>query len=273
MSCPMNDNCCQQSDLCPMNTICKPFTSRTKPWKRFTCVCQDGYHGDNCDQPITSCQGYAQGSRKTGLHKIVDPNGALYKVYCHFDSDGAWTLVQSFSFAERTVTNSKFETPLTTDTPVRYSAQPDWNAYRLGKARIQRINVNSNYVRFTCGFENVANVNQTDYLQISLEELETKDFTTYSPDTEMSSYRGKINEIDLRGCKIKLHQDNKCFHVHVEAKSGCAFVPAGKPSGCNKFNYFSEFGKAACIVSTHRCTQDQTSTSQLWFGTSLDHGQ
>ena len=267
MSCSVNDNCCQQSDLCPENKICKPFNSPQQPWKRFTCVCRDGYHGDNCDQPIRSCEGYAQGSRKPGIYKVVDLNDALYEVHCHFDSDGSWTLVQSFSFAERAVSDSQFGNGLTADSPVGENAQPAWTNYRLSKARMQLINEDSDHLRFTCAFEDVDNVNQTDYLQMSLDELGlNKDITTHNPNTDISSYRGEIYKTDLKGCKIKLHQDGKGLHPHIDNQAPCAFVPEGKPSGCNHFHYFTTFGKTACLMASHRCTENQQSTSQLWFG-------
>ena len=33
------------------------------------------------------------------MYKVVGSDKSVYEVYCHFDSDGAWTLVQSYSFA------------------------------------------------------------------------------------------------------------------------------------------------------------------------------
>ena len=263
----MNDNCCQRPAVCPDGKICKPNNSTKQSWKRFTCECPEGYYGDNCDQPIRSCQGYAQGSRKSGKYKVVDSDGSLYKVYCHFDSDGAWTLVQSFSFANRAVANSDFKKPLSEDTPISQDAVPAWTSYRLSKARMKPINEISDHLRFTCDFENVYNVSQTDYLQMSLDELGlNKDITTHNPNKDMISYRGKIDEKDLRECKIKLHQDGKGLHVHIDNKDACVFFPASKPAGCSHFHYFSYFEEEACSLSTHRCTQYQHSTSQLWFG-------
>ncbi|CAB4043664.1 Dihydrolipoyllysine-residue acetyltransferase component 3 of pyruvate dehydrogenase complex, partial [Paramuricea clavata] len=137
MNCPMKYNCCQQSGICPENKICKPVNSQEQPWKRFTCECPDGYHGDNCDQPITSCQGYAKGSRKSGMYKAVDSIvGLLYSVYCHFDSESAWTLVQSYSFANRSL--GQFKKSLSNNRPISENALT-WSGYRLSKARMESI--------------------------------------------------------------------------------------------------------------------------------------
>jgi hypothetical protein len=176
--------------------------------------------------------------------------------------------VSSFSFAQRIASNSDFENPLTVDVPVgQGSAQPDWNAYRLSKARMRHINVNSDHMLFTCGFENVDYVNQTDHLQVPLQQFApNNDFTTTSPNDVASFTRGQVQGINLNECETKLHQDGKCMHVHITHKNNCEFLPASKPSGCSKFDYFGEHNGMNCIVPTHRCTKDVNSTTQFWFG-------
>ena len=111
-------------------------------------------------------------------------------------------------------------------------------------------------------------MNQTDYLQMSLDQLGSNtDITTkYFNKIEISLYRGKINGTDLNGCQIKLDQKSKGgLRVHIE--SGCgSFVPEKpNPGGCNNFRYFSNFPGKMCLP-THRCTMNKTSTTQLWFG-------
>ena len=258
----MKYNCCQQPDLCPKNKICIQMNFNAKPWKRFTCKCQDGYHGDNCDQPITSCAGYGNVNQESGVYKVVDSDNSIYEVYCHFDSDGVWTLVQSFSFENHIAANSEFKRPLTIDLPVSENAVT-WSGYRLRKARMQLINQNSNQLRFTCDFNNVQNVNQTDYLQISLNALGANiDITTKNPNIDIFSPQGKINGIRLEGCEIKLHQSNtQGLHVHTDH---CSIIPP--QNHCRNFRYFSFFSAEDCLTHTHRCTQNRQSTSQIWFG-------
>ena len=90
--CAMKRNCCKEPSLCHQNERCKPLNSLAKPWKRFTCECKDGYHGNTCE-PIRSCQGYANSSQPSDWYKVVNTSaGSLVKVYCHFDSHRAWTL-------------------------------------------------------------------------------------------------------------------------------------------------------------------------------------
>ena len=268
----MKYNCCQQSDLCPNNQTCIQINSNVKPWKRFSCKCPDGYYGHNCDQRIKSCQGYAGGSRISGTYKVVRrrSNGPdkIYEVYCHFDSDGAWTLVQSFSFENHTVQDSQFKKPLTNNCPISQDVVT-WSGYRLSKGRMLSISEDSEQIRFTCDFEKVHDVNSSDYLRISLtnddmKEIMTKGDPLVIPST---SYDGKINGYNLNGCKIERHHNTgEGFHVNVEKESPCKFDIPEKPNNCDKFHYFSYFSDENCLQPVHRCTQYKNSTSQLWFG-------
>ena len=268
MRCLMNDNCCQQPGICPTERTCKPLKSSQQSWKRYTCECKPGYSGVDCNEPIRSCGGYLNGFRKSGKHIIVDSGNTIYEVYCHFDSDGAWTLVQSSDFQNHTSELSAFRKPLTEDYPVSENFLK-WNGYRLSHARMTSINEDSDNIRFTCDFEDVENLDQTDYLQIPLDQLGNLRYvTTNNPDNDLTSYRGTINHKDLKGCEIKLHQNvEEGLHVHIEEEDNCAFEPQDEL--CDKFRYFSHFPKLECNEQTHRCSREHSSTSQLWFGKNL----
>ena len=203
------------------------------------------------------------------MYKVLDSVNRPYEVYCHFDSDGAWTLVQSCSFANHTVENNVFGKSLSEDHPFSENALT-WSGYRLSQTRMLFINQNSDRLRFTCGFEKEQDVNQTDYLQMLLDQLGSNtDITTkYFNKIEISLSRGKINGTDLNGCQIKVGQrTGKGLRVHIESGDGALFVPEKPNAGhCNSFRYFSNFLSKQCLLPTHRCTQNEKSTSQLWFG-------
>ncbi len=273
----MKYKCCQQSDLCPNNKICKPFNSQEKSWKRFTCECPDGYHGDNCDKPITSCQGYAQGSRKSGKYKIVDSaNNSVYEVYCHFDSDVAWTLVQSYSFANRSL--DQIQKPLYDDAPVSEN-DLTWSGYRLSKPRMKSIKDNSTFLQFTCEHEKNLAINKSDYLQIplqqikqSFENVDVLEFNRYTSRFNIDQGRGKIGRYDLSNCQIRLHQDAPNWALVVvfpNFRTDLNPACAGNLFPCTNsgwgffggYSYLSDEGK-----KFHRCTTNENSTSQLWFG-------
>ena len=259
MRCSMNEKCCQQPDICPTGKICKPHNSLDKPWKRFSCECKDGYGGENRRTPIRSCGGYLKSHPKSGKYKVLDSKNNTYTVWCHFDSDGAWTLVQSFSFANRT--NTIYKRKLTVDQPISENA-PTWRAYRLGKARMQSIDVNSDQIRFTCDSEKVTNVNQTDYLQVEVEGSLPK---IMELNLENNKYHGKINGTGLTRCAVEMKQAGKSenFEIKIDGDT----CPIAQPQGnCKKLYFIYHF---SCEHPTHRCNMSQNSTSQIWFGKTL----
>lgn len=173
--------------------------------------------------------------------------------------------MQSFSFARRAVPDSDFKHKLSADRHISEN-ELRWSGYRLSKPRMQSINLNSNYIAFTCDYEKEDEVGNSDYLLISLNDLGSdKDITKNDPNKDMSTFEGKIDKKSLAGCKITLHQDNKGLHVHLDKQAPCAFTPT-KPEHCDKFHYFSYFPESSCLMETHRCTQNVNSTTQLWFG-------
>ncbi len=273
----MNDNCCQQSDLCPDNKTCKPFYSPQQPWKRFTCECKDAYHGDNCDQPIRSCQGYAQGSRKSGKYKIMDPgDNSVYEVYCHFDSDGAWTLIQSFSFANGSAGTSfqQFRNPLSHSHPVGENDLA-WSGYRLRKSRMQSIEDDAKFLRFTCDYIKTSNVEESDYLQILLTDLVKKFLELNGYSSNLPIERGKIGGMQLirnDQCLFNLFQylSTNMYASSYLFQCGITPTPKSASASCHSQSRYSAFGNYddddACFEIAHRCVISSESTTQLWFG-------
>ena len=259
MSCSMKYNCCQQADLCPSNKVCKPRHSPSKPWKRFTCVCRDGYHGNHCDQPIMSCKGYAKGSRKSGVYKLVGPRGTVYDAYCFFYHNFVSTLVQSYSFANRSL--EQFQNPLFKNLSVSEN-DPTWRGYRLSKSRMKFIKDDSTFLMFTCDYEK----NDFDYLRFSLQDIkigsgsvDVIEFTGFTSSIYIANGHGKIGESELTGCECWLEQEeNIPFHVHIFQ---CIKLR------CIANNYFGNFPSSYGCQTEHRCVQNVNSTTQLWFGT------
>ena len=277
----MKYNCCQQSGLrlCPENKVCKPSNSKEQLWKRFTCECPEGYHGDNCDEPITSCAGYLDGHRKSGMHKVMDSEMSVYEVYCYFESDVAWTLVQSYSF-ENGSSHSEFKQfrkSLAKNQPVSEN-DLTWSGYRLSKPRMESIKNNSTFLQFTCDYEKYLDTKKSDYVQIPLgnikrwegsakvaDVLEPNWYTTSS--ITIGNGLGKIGKYDLSGCRIeRLHQEtNVPLHVdiHRGRRPACRFYD----QFCfSTDQYFGRYLNSDCVKKVHRCVQSHNSTTQLWFG-------
>ena len=261
----MKYNCCQQPDVCPKNKICKPLNFPQQPWKRFTCECRDGYHGDNCDKPIRSCSEYL--GRESGMYKVVDSSNSLYEVYCHFDPNAAWTLVQSYSFANRSL--DQIKNPLSNNLPLSEN-DLTWSGYRLSKSRMRSIKDNSAFLQFTCEYEKQRLITQSDYVQIPFqkEEINT-DFLGISTYRSMhiSIGSGNMGNYDLGRCEIYHHQGTDYpLHVHiVSTVSECAFNSLSCSGG--SYDYFGSYSNSIlCMKKVHRCRQNDKSTTQLWFG-------
>jgi hypothetical protein len=203
----------------------------------------------------------------------VDSENSEYEVYCHFDSDGAWTLVQSYTFANKDL--HRFKKSLSVDSPVNKD-DPNWRKYRLSKSRMRSIKANSTFVQFTCDYDKVINfsIKKSDYLQIPLQKIIKNgksdvilDFSGYTSYITISRGCGAIGEYNLTDCNIWLHQEtNNALHVHVSPA-----VPGWKfDSSCTgyRYNYFGSFGSPYnCMKQLHRCVQKDDSTTQFWFGT------
>jgi hypothetical protein len=83
------------------------------------------------------------------MYKVVDSVGdhVLYEVFCHFDSDGAWTLVHSCSFANGSA--NPLKQSLSEDLLVGEYALV-WSGYRLRKTKMKSVKDYSTFLQFTC---------------------------------------------------------------------------------------------------------------------------
>ena len=271
----MKYDCCQHPDLCPKNKVCKPFNSPTKSWKRFTCECRDGFGGENCDQPIKSCAGYLGVRWKSDKYIVVDSQNSTYEVYCHFDSNAAWTLVQSYSDGSRSL--EQFQKPLFNDTPINED-NPTWSGYRLSKSRMRSIKDNSTFLLFTCDYEQANfNLKTSDFLEIPFEKIkhhsDILDVLEFRPATSYLTIpigHGNIGQYNLSHCQIWLFQDNN-YPLIV------GFNYPAEPTSCKlneltcKWDEYEFFGNyhylSDCGKRIHRCVNNENSTTQLWFGT------
>ena len=222
---------------------------------------------------MTSCAGYLDGPRKSGMHKVMDSEKTVYEVYCHFESEVAWTLVESYSFANRSL--DQFKESLSEDRPISENALT-WSGYRLSKARMESIKNSSNFLQFTCDYEKHIDLNQSDFVQLELQNLKTtvggnivdvlelNRFTSY---VTIGKGRVKIGEYDLSDCQIRLHQRPQ-KQLYVDNISGCTsnVLPCTHSYYYNLFS--SYYSPSACVKKIHRCVQNANSTTQLWFGMS-----
>ncbi len=204
------------------------------------------------------------------MYKVVDYNNSVYEVYCHFDSDAAWTLMQSYSFANKSLI--QFTKPLFDDSPV---SEDDltWSGYRLRKPRMSSIKDDSTFIQFTCEYEKNFGIKMSDYVQIPLQKINMDVLQPwgFSFHISMDQGRGEIGGSDLSYCQIKLYQDlGHPLHV-VFANFDFGFSPACThnlfPRILGGFGFFGGFNHLSDEVKEfHRCATNENSTTQLWFG-------
>ena len=165
--------------------------------------------------------GYVKGHRQPGLYRVVDPDGHVYEVYCHFDSDGAWTLVQSYSFANRAM--KQFRRPLFDDLPLNEIALT-WRGYRHSKARMSFIKRNSTLLLFTFDYEKHYNVSKSNFFEVPLKRsvnFKGDDLGIFSlkkaKTTAISKRRGKIVKVIWTIVKSILfkHRCRLCMFVSI----------------------------------------------------------
>ena len=270
--CRMSTNCCLTSNPCSNQATCVPADDMRV---RFNCICPArfsgkycnkcalGYTGENCQTRITSCRGYANGSRIPDTYYIRDHRNKPRKVFCDFEKDSniSWTLVQSYSLE-----NSKtYQKPFFTDYPQNANhPTKNWFSYRLGLASMTSVQNDSTKWRVTCDFDKNLTVIKKDFME------------GLKADVDILTFKGeeickKVDYVNIRGhncsnCTTVLYQTSR-YPLHIDArktKSKCEFTvtdPIGCPTGGE-----DSFGLYNCHNPMHRCSATDNSTTNTWLG-------
>ena len=231
--------------------------------KRFDCKCIDGYTGPRCTEKPKSCRAFLNGNQQAGFFQIFDNNDNPYTVYCSFDNQMAWTLVQSFKYSNR----GAYMTPIYKNDPKNQNF-PSWEDYRLSWSRMNDIHKDSNSKwRLTCNFDKDGLV-QTDYVRATHSDVPLLDFAT-------SEHLGckSVEFIDIRNknctnCKVLIaHGFNYNWPIHIDSYRSKTLCSANfSPSKSCGIKGEDNFGFYNCVNKKHRCSAAQESTTQLWFG-------
>ena len=151
------------------------------------------------------------------------------------------------------------------DHPVK-EAEPNWDAHRMSKARMLWVQSQSSQWRATCNY-NTDGVDFTDYVRSTFDNLD--------PMTFNNAECKKITYVNIRGsycsdCTIWVHQDDRKDFVfngwwgQYGASPKCQFVVASGVTSSESFGLYD------FVDTAHRCSKGQDSTTQYWFGASLD---
>ncbi|XP_028391273.1 uncharacterized protein LOC114516098 [Dendronephthya gigantea] len=276
--CARGVDCCLTSQPCLNGGTCVPQYS-TVDKNRFTCKCThyrggercedcaDGYTGHLCQTKARSCSGYKNSSRVGKIFKVFDKNDNLFSVFCDFDEERSWTLIQSFAFQER----KRFKPSFVLDR-IRNQDAPNFQAYRMSKARMQSVAKNCTKWRITCDFRQGEKISYIDYVETSLTNL---DILTFNGNRCV-----EVDYIDIRGTNCTnctafvLQSHNKNVNpyymgLHFDSFLGPSFsCEHNARNGSKKCGKSGEddFGFFDCRSTKHRCSAHNASLTSAWLG-------
>ena len=257
------DRCCSTSNPCLNNGTCQ--ATCMKNGHRFTCHnCADGFDGNRCENPPRSCAAFSNPPNLGEHYKIIyAPDNTPYQVICFFTSTNVQTLVMSF-----TRINSPHMTShsLAQDNPVNEN-NPNWVDYRLSLARMKSIRDSSYQWFYTCQFD-VRSWSWDNYLQ---SEFEQTDPLTYDSSTTESDCR-LVSSVNVRGkscssqnCKVGMTQTTGTILRVDNSNVNCGGLGVGMYTCSANGVPVTYFGDYTCYISTHKCSQNNQATTQLWF--------
>ncbi len=230
-----------------------------------TTECVDGYTGHRCAEKAKSCRGYLNENHKAGnltTKTIFDNSDKPYTVRCSFDSNMAWTLVQSFKYIHK----GGHKTAIYKNSPKNQDS-PSWADYRLSLSRMNDIQKDSNQKwRLTCNFDTEGLVKR-DYVRATHAEI------PLLPSDSSGKHEGceRVEFIDIRGtncsnCLVLLAQTDVyplLIDSYHSRKCSSPNFPESLPCGNGGED---NFGYYSCVNRQHRCSSSDDSTTQLWFG-------
>ena len=231
---------------------------------KFNCTCPTEYFGRLCHkQRASSCKEQLENDRRSnsGVYQLFDPrNNSLYQVFCDFRSADSiiWTLVESFSFGCKLEFRNK---TFLNDYPVNQQAFT-WKKFRLSWLRMNAIANYSTHVRATCNFD-TDGLNYTDYLRAKFSDIKIMHFS----DLDCK----KFEYINIRGhdcinCTAYFGQKNEHWHAHIDSYFGIAKCQLNSTGARSYPGGEDNFGLYDTVNPIHRCTRNDTSTTQWWFG-------
>ena len=214
--------------------------------------------------PFSCLDHLKQGFSKCGIYKLFDSNGNTFPAYCDFQSEPgtAWTLVMSWSHARRTLAPFR-SVPFNVNSPVNENAQ-NWNLYRLSLARMTSLQSHSTHWRATCSYP-THGVDFRDYVRGTFKDF---DIVTYS--SSAAGQCKKVEFVNIRG-HVGMHltarfwQGTGAWGLHIDSSAtGCQFNPSsGAVSSEDNFGLYWDTNPK------FRCSKDDQSTTQWWFGSHL----
>ncbi|XP_068728640.1 uncharacterized protein, partial [Montipora capricornis] len=198
------------------------------------------------------------GVSKCGIYKLFDSSGNSFPAYCDFQSElgSAWTLVMSWSHSRRGLVPFR-NTPFKFDAPVNENAQ-NWNLYRLSLALMRSLKSHSTHWRATCSFP-IHGVDYRDYVRGNFKDFNIVDFlgSCECKKVEFGNIRGHVG----MHVTVSFWQKTNSWLLHISTPNNFQFKPsAGSVSSEDNFGGYWASNPA------FRCSENDASTAQWWFG-------
>jgi len=179
------------------------------------------------------------------------------------ESGFVWTLIQSFSLANKDI----FADDFGTNFPVNNSNnEVDWNSYRLSLLQMESLANHSTHLRATCNFP-TEGLNYTDYARAKLKGHNI--FDTWDNVCQLYE-RVNIRGIECFNCTALTQQSRKnawTIKSYQSKARGCDLD--GRPGASGHENNFGRYRNSS-INGNHRCSSSPESTTQHWFGAELE---
>ena len=257
--CKSVSSCRIHSNLCKNGGYYVEITPTDYTTPRYKCQCPAGYTGRLCQNATKSCHAYRNGPRLPGIYQVFDDDMKPFEVFCTFDSDMSWTLIQSYQLKNK----YKFRKAFFEDAPMNEDT-PRWDEYRLSKSRMQSIQDDSNKFRMTCKYDTVGIV-YDDFLVAAKKDI---DIMTYRTGACTLVDYISIRTHDCALCKAYFYQDtSNPFHIDSsKTHTGCDFS-ATDANGCGTNGPGEDnFGLYDCTNPAHQCSSSENATTQTWLG-------
>ncbi|XP_068683683.1 uncharacterized protein [Montipora foliosa] len=213
----------------------------------------------------TSCLDYLiKGASKCGIYRLYDNTGNSFPAYCYLKSEPgtAWTLVMSWSTQYRSLPALQ-RTPFKINAPVNENSH-NWNQYCLSLTRMRSMQSHSTHWRATCSYP-THGVDFTDYVRGTFKDLNIIDYSG-------NNLCKRVEYINIRGHTgilktVPFWQGSKAGEEFLHTDSGATTCEFKANSG----SVYSEdnFGLYRYINHKFRCTRDNNSSTQWWFGAHL----
>ena len=196
------------------------------------------------------------------MYRLYDSSGNSFPAYCDFKSEPgfAWTLVMSWANKNRAWSAFR-STPFKVNAPVNENSLI-WNMYRLSLTRMRSLQAHSTHWRATCRYP-THGIDFTDYIRGNFKDFNIVDFIG-------SGQYKKVEFVNIRGhngvhLTVRFWQVAKSYLLHTDSSlSGCNFnAKSGSVPGEDNFGHYR------VINPKFRCTAEDLSTTQWWFGAHL----